>query len=129
MELEFAVNPALEAEAVADLRLAVGWDARLEKVRQAAGRLFFTAACFDGRLLVGYVEVVSDGVDDAYIRNLMVRPGYRRRGIALKLLQMVVERIRASGIKMANVIFEPDLAPLYRKAGFVIVNGGLIDNE
>jgi ribosomal protein S18 acetylase RimI-like enzyme len=129
MELEFAVDPALEAETVAALRSAVGWDQRLENIRQAAGKSYLTAACFAGELLVGYVEVISDRVDDAYIRNLMVHPGCRRRGIALKLLEMVTDRIKADGIKMANVLFEPELAPLYRKAGFAIVAGGLIDNE
>ncbi len=129
MKLDFVFDPPLEAETVAALRLAVGWDERLEQIRRAAGRNYLTAACFAGELLAGYVEVISDGVDDAYIRNLMVHPGYRRRGIALGLLRMVTARIRADGIKMANVLFEPDMASLYRKAGFVIVAGGLIDNE
>ncbi|MFU8794763.1 MAG: GNAT family N-acetyltransferase, partial [Dethiobacteria bacterium] len=63
------------------------------------------------------------------IRSLVVHPDYRRRGIALNLLKMVTERIKKSNIKTTNVLFEPELTDLYRKAGFRIVGGGLIDNE
>jgi len=129
MQLQFIERPKLDAVALGQLRRAVGWDERLKKIRLTLGRCYYWAGCFDGGKLIGFVEVVSDGVDDAYIRNLMVHPDYQRRGIGLKLLQMAQGRIKADGIKTVNLLFEPELAPFYRKAGFRIVSGGLIDNE
>ena len=129
MQPAFIEKPDLTPEAVAALRKAVGWDERVDKIRQYLGRLYYWAGCLDGDLLAGYVEVVSDGVDDGYIRNLIVHPSYRRRGIGLKLVQMAAARIEADGIKTANLLFEPELVPFYRKAGFTIVAGGVIDNE
>lgn len=129
MLLQFIEKPDIDAVALAQLRKAVGWDERLAKIRLTLGRCYYWAGCLAGGKLVGFIEVVSDGVDDAYIRNLIVHPDYQRQGIGLKLLQMTKERIRADGIKTVNLLFEPELARFYQKAGFRIVSGGLIDNE
>ena len=129
LSLCYLTNPALAIDALTALREAVGWDARKEKLELIAGRTYCTAACMDGDLLVGYVEVISDNVDDALIRNLMVHPDYQRRGIALELLKRAKQEVKAGGIKTINVLFEPELEKLYRKAGFRIILGGIIDNE
>ena len=75
------------------------------------------------------MDVVSDGIDDAYIRDLVVHPDYQHRGIGTKLIDMVVKRVRSDGIKTINVVFKPRLKEFYRKANFVIMSGGIIDNE
>ncbi len=129
MHLTYTLNPQLRAEDVAALRSAVGWDARKDKLRKIIGYTYLTGACFDSDRLIGFVDVISDGVDDALVRNLLVHPGYRKQGIALALLEMIIKKLREDSIKTINVLFEPDLAELYRKAGFRIIGGGMIDNE
>ncbi len=129
MQLSYCLNPQLKAENVAALRSAVGWDARIDKLNRIIGNTYLTAACFDGRQLVGFVDVISDGVDDALVRNLLVHPGYQEQGIAMTLLQMIIKKIKEDHIKTVNVLFEPELTELYRKAGFRIIGGGMIDNE
>lgn len=129
MRLRFVENPELEAGVVANLRAAAGWDGRKDKMEKIVGCTYMTVACFDGEVLAGFVDVISDGVEDAFIRNLVVHPAYRRRGVSLNLLRIVVSRVRADGIKTTNVLFEPELEPLYRKAGFKVIMGGIIDNE
>lgn len=129
MRLNYVENPDLQAQEIAALRTAVGWDAREEKLQKIVGCTYMTAACQDENLLVGFVDVISDGVDDAFIRNLLVHPRYRRRGIGLQLLKIVVQRTKQDNIKTVNVLFEPELTGLYLKAGFRIIGGGLIDNE
>ena len=129
MELRYQYSPDLKAQQVARLRELVGWDGRVEKYEKKLGTTYLCAACFAGDTLVGYVDVVSDGIDDAYIRDLIVHPDYQRRGIGSQLLDMVVQRVRSDGIKMINVVFEPTLQGFYKKAHFVIKAGGLIDNE
>ncbi len=129
MRLKFVENPELRTEEIAALRSAVGWDERKEQMQKIVGCTYMSAACLDGDRLVGWIDVISDGVDDAFIRNLVVDPAYQRRGIGLQLLKMVAGRIKKDRIKTANVLFEPELAALYRKAGFRIISGGMIDNE
>lgn len=129
MDLRFETNPVLKAEQIAGLRDAVGWDGRVVNYKRILGNTYFCVACFANDQLVGYVDVVSDGIDDAYIRDLVVHPDYQHRGIGSKLLAIVVGRIKSDGIKMANVVFEPDLGEFFKKAGFTIMAGGVIDNE
>jgi len=127
--LQYITNPELKIEDVAALRNAVGWETRAEKLKKIIGFTYMTVACFDGDHLIGFVDVISDGVDDALVRNLIVHPSYQRRGIALVLLKRVIEKIKADQVKTINVLFEPELIELYHKAGFSIIQGGIIDNE
>ncbi len=129
LKLNFKFNPALTPQKIANLRRAVGWQGREDKLRQVLSSNHFSVACFAEEQLVGYVEVLSDGVEDALIRNLIVCPSYQRKGIALKLLKMTTERLKAEKIKTINVLFEPQHEELYFKAGFRVVGGGLMDNE
>ncbi len=129
MEFRYEYTPNLKAEQVASLRESVGWDARVEKFKKKLGNTYFCVACFKDDNLVGYLDVVSDGIDDAYIRDLVVHPDYQRRGIGLNLLNMVIKRAKSDGIKMVNIIFEPRLEKFYKRANFVIMSAGQIDNE
>ena len=129
MSLRFAYSPVLEAQQVADLRISVGWDGRIEKYKKKLGKSYLCVACFDDSKLVGYADVVSDGVDDAYVRDVIVNPDYQHRSIGTKLLEMISTRIRSDGIKMVHVIFDPSLETFYRKANFTIMMSGIIDNE
>ncbi len=129
MSLLYVENPELDPAVVADLRTKVGWDARKEQLENILGSTYMTVACFDDNNLVGIIDVISDGIDDALIRNLVVHPEYQRRGIGHKLLIKVLDRLKRDQIKTINVLFEDELAEFYRKAGFRIVSGGIIDNE
>lgn len=129
MLLQFVENPKLDTGVVAELRSAVGWDAEKKRLEMVVGCTYMTAACFDDNQLVGFVDVMSDGLDDALIRGLVVHPAFQRRGIGLQLLQMVIGQTKKDGIKTTNVLFDPGLIDFYQKAGFKIICGGIIENE
>ncbi len=129
MSYRYESNPTLTAAQVGELREAVGWDARIEKYQEILGNTYLCVACFNGDELVGYADVVSDGVDDAYIRDLMVRPEHQHQGIASILIAMIVETVKGDGIKMVGALFGPDCAEFFRRAGFYIMAGGVIDFE
>jgi GNAT superfamily N-acetyltransferase len=127
--LRYVENPELDAEEIDSLRVLVGWDTRKEKLEKIVGCTYLTVACYDEANLVGFVDVLSDGLEDALIRGLVVHPEYQRKGIGLELIKKVAGRLKADRIKTINVLFEPELIPFYEKAGFRIISGGLIDNE
>ena len=123
----FELKPSLKPEEIGRLRVMIGWDEALDLYRQTLGSTYVWAGCFCGDELVGYVDVISDGVADAYIRDLMVHPAHQQLGIGSCLLTMVLEQIRRGGIRMANVVFDRGLAEFYRKAGFHLMAGGMLD--
>jgi len=129
MNLRYEEKPGLTPEQVAALRESVGWDGISELYEKILGTTYFCVGCFDGDTLVGYVDVVSDGVCDAYIRDLVVHPDYQWKGIGSKLLSIAIEKVKEDGIYATNTLFEPALTDFYKKAGFHIMSGGIIINK
>jgi GNAT superfamily N-acetyltransferase len=85
-----------------------------------------TARDRDGRL-VGFVNVVSDGSDHAFLVDTKTRRDHQRRGIATRVVALAAEHARAAGHEWLHVDFEPRLRPLYLDAcGFQPTEAGLI---
>lgn len=114
-QFDAPVSPAL----LADLREAVGWNRMEADLADESLRNAFHLCCFDDELLVGYAAVVSNGVTDAYIQDVMVHPHWQRRGVGMELMKRVLERLRDEGVYMVSVIYgDPGLKPLYERFGF-----------
>jgi len=126
-DYRYLLRPGISPQQVADLRTAVGWDAGLNLYQQTLGRTFVWAGAFVGAHLIAYGDVVSDSVADAYIRDLIVHPSHQRMGVGTHLLALLIEAVRGAGIRMINTVFEPELTAFYRRAGFHVVSGGLMD--
>lgn len=55
----------------------------------------------------------------AYIMNMYVRPAFRRRGIATRMLDLLVADARARGIGLISLEATDAGRPLYEKYGFI----------
>ena len=85
-----------------------------------------TARDADG-LLVGFVNVVSDGGDHAFLLDTRTRGDLQRRGIGTRVVELAVEEARAGGHEWLHVDFDPELRPFYFEAcGFEPTDAGLI---
>lgn len=67
---------------------------------------------------LGMGRVLSDGVSDAYIQDLVVLNSYRGRGIGKELVKKLVEYCRSKGICWIGLIAEPDQDGFYSRIGF-----------
>ena len=70
--------------------------------------------------MAGY-GIMSVGAGEAHILNLCIRGDYRGRGLARKLLEFLLERARASGMREAFLEVRPSntaAAHLYHSMGF-----------
>ena len=67
---------------------------------------------------VGMGRVISDGISDAYIQDLVVLPKYRGHGIGKKLVDSLIKQCLSNGIVWIGVIAEPGSDKLYRGLGF-----------
>jgi GNAT superfamily N-acetyltransferase len=85
-----------------------------------------TARDHDG-LLVGFVNVVSDGSDHAFLVDTKTRGEQQRRGIATRVVGLAAEHARETGHEWLHVDFEPHLRSFYFDAcGFRPADAGLI---
>lgn len=83
---------------------------------------------FDGSRLVGtggvsFFQVMptyhNPGGNKAYIMNMYTIPSYRRRGIAYKTLDMLVQASKNKGVTAISLEATEMGRPLYEKYGFV----------
>ena len=78
--------------------------------------------------LVGFVNVVSDGLVHAWIQDVMVASTERRRGIGAVLVHTARKAAKEAGCQWLHVDFDDDLKDFYYgAAGFRPTNGGIID--
>lgn len=128
IKFRYEINPELNVEQITNLRESVGWNKMHEYYQKIIGKSYFNIGCFLDNQLIGYIDVLSDGVIDAYIRDLMVIPNYQRKGIGSQLLTIAINKIREDKICSTNILFDNELTKFYKKAGFYIISGGVINN-
>ena len=88
--------------------------------------LVFDGTRFVGAGAVSFFQVMPTyhnlSGNKAYIMNMYTRPEYRRRGIAIKILDMLIKESKNRGITAISLEATDMGRPLYEKYGFVKIN-------
>lgn len=119
---------AWDEDPIVDLYRAGGWwTETMDKTRlpELIRGSFLFAVAFDpvyGRT-IGMGRVISDGLSDAYLQDLIVLPEWRRNGVGRMITGMLLESCRSRGIKWIGLIAEPGTEAFYRSLGFELMNG------
>jgi len=93
----------------------------------AAHSLGWVVARDDDGALVGFVNVISDGLVHAWIQDVMVAARARRRGVGTQLVAHARDAAQAAGCEWLHVDFDDELRDFYfGSCGFRPTNGGLI---
>lgn len=100
-----------------------GWWVESEENRRALPQLIRGSFAFlivkDERGdLVGMGRVLSDGISDAYIHDVVVRKSLRGRGIGRQIIQHLIDHCRAKGIGWIGLIGQPGTETFYSSIGF-----------
>jgi GNAT superfamily N-acetyltransferase len=121
-------NAPVNGAHIEDLRVAVGWD-RMDGYydRILARSYAHFSAHYDNGSLIAFVNVISDGIADAFLVDLMVHPDYQGAGLGQAIVAQAIEALRTDGIRVIQVIFDPHLEPFYSACGFHILQSGIID--
>src|ERR1700677_43336 len=76
--------------------------------------------------LVGFVNVVWDGLVHAWIQDTMVAKGHQSQGIGTQLVNLAREQATGAGCKWLHVDFDGSLGGFYYEAcGFSPTSAGL----
>lgn len=99
------------------------WDWVAQVARHSAGWV----VARDGEELVGFVNVVSDGVVHAWLQDVMVAVGSRHGGLGRQLVATAAAAARTAGHEWLHVDFEDHLRPFYLDAcGFTPASAGVL---
>ena len=78
-------------------------------------------------VVVGFVNIVTDGGDHAFLIDTKTRGAFQRRGIATRVVAFAAEHARAAGCEWLHVDFDDELRAFYLEAcGFEPTAAGLI---
>jgi GNAT superfamily N-acetyltransferase len=115
-------------EDIANLYRAGGWW-KVEYDQKELPRLiqgsFLFAVAVNKRTghAIGMGRVISDGVSDGYIQDLVVLPEYRKTGIGASIVSTLVKKCVERGISWIGLIAEPDTEKFYLPFGFHPMEG------
>ena len=109
-----AASASHEIEA---LRASVSWGAQVGYERILAGSYRHFCIRRDSRL-VGFLNVISDGILDALPVDLMVHPEDQKQGLGPALMTEVIASLSDDAIRYIQVIFTPERTGFYRRCGF-----------
>ncbi len=110
-------------EQIVELYRAGGWwKEGMDRtgVNDLIGGSFLFAVAIDistGRA-VGMGRVISDGVADAYIQDLVVLADWRHLGVGKMMLDTLLEECRSRRISWIGLIAEPGKEDFYSSLGF-----------
>lgn len=109
-----------EAE-ILGLYASVGWTAYTDDpaaLRNGFANSLLTLAAYEEAALAGLIRVVGDGHTIVFVRDILVRPQFQRRGIGSVLLQAVLNRY--AGVRQIELLTDdtPETAAFYRSMGF-----------
>ncbi len=108
----------------ARLRTDEEWD----WVAQVEGHSFgwVTARSGVADELVGFCNVISDGVAHVWLQDVIVDPARQRGGIGKAMIDMAILHSKEAGHEWMHVDFDDDVADFYyRTCGFTKTSGGL----
>jgi aralkylamine N-acetyltransferase len=119
---------AWDEDEIVELYRAGGWwkeeYSSLEIPALIRGSFLFAVAVHEmsGRA-VGMGRVISDGVSDGYIQDLVVLPTCRGAGVGKEIVAALVDSCKKSGISWIALIAEPETEPFYLPLGFKSMTG------
>jgi ribosomal protein S18 acetylase RimI-like enzyme len=88
-----------------------------EKLLQAMKNSYYSVYVYCGDDLIGTGRVVSDGIINAYLCGLGVHPQYRHKGVAAKIINMLVEHCKENNLHI-QFFCEEHLVSFYNKMDF-----------
>ena len=117
-----------QEEPLVELYRAGGWwkegmdRSRLEELIRGSF-LFAVAIDISTRKSVGMGRVISDGISDAYIQDLVVLPEWRGMGVGRMILSTLLDECKRRRISWTALIAEPGTSGFYGSLGFAPMTG------
>lgn len=100
------------------------WDGApsLEQTRLALEHTLFCVSVYDGKKPIAMARMIGDMGICYYIKDVVVRPEYQKKGIGRMLINELLKFVNENGIEGSSIFVElcamPDKIPFYEKFGF-----------
>jgi len=122
-EISFEIVKFANSEELIDLYKEGEWWKESPSERSNLPILVKNSFCFmvartnEGKI-IGMGRVISDGVSDGYIQDVIVSKSYRNKGIGKQLVIKLRDYCLNKGLTWIGLIAEPGTTDFYIKLGF-----------
>lgn len=111
-----------DCEAYLELFNTTGWNdmyrASAGDLQRSLTRSWHAVSAFEGRKLVGFGRLLSDGVLYAVVFDVIVAPERQRRGIGTGIMQRLLKRCETHGVRDILLFSARGTPEFYRRFGF-----------
>lgn len=127
-EIDIRLVYSWDEEEIVALYRAGGWwkeEYRTEDLRHLMRGSYAFAVAAENKTgrAVGMGRVISDGVSDGYIQDLVVLPEFRKSGVGAQIVAALINRCLQAGITWIALIAEPGTERFYLPLGFHSMEG------
>lgn len=122
MEIELdELSPAKED--FIKLHQTTGWNAKglytYDQLYTAICNSWYSISIYHNRKLIGFGRIISDGIYQTLICDVMVHPEYQGQGIGKKLIEALLKKCEEEGIKWVQLFCAKGKQEFYHKLGFI----------
>lgn len=119
---EFEIVTKASAEAIIQLYKEAGWwkentHSRAIIPEMIQGSFCFIIAKWQDEI-IGMGRIISDGVSDAYIQDVVVQKKYRNLGLGKDIVNRLVTVCLSKKLESIFLVAEPSTSPFYKSLGF-----------
>ncbi|OAS82805.1 MULTISPECIES: GNAT family N-acetyltransferase [Metabacillus] len=89
-----------------------------EQLYQAANNSWYHISIYDQNELIAFGRMISDGVYQALICDVMVNPSYQKQGLGKQIIEELLKKCKESGIQSIQLFSAKGKQHFYKKLGF-----------
>lgn len=120
-------NEKIDVNELNNLLKTIGWGINSTQKLQESLNLSWgwITVRDDSNKLIGFVQVLSDGIKHAYILRLLVHRDYQGKGIGTKIMENLMDFLGENGLSPV-LLTKPSEEGFYSKFGLSRSNKGFI---
>lgn len=109
----------ISPEQVQELFNSVHWQYRkTSEIEDSFKKSILVISAWDNEILIGMGRATGDGIFNATIWDVAVRPMYQNSGIGTLIIKTMLTKLRACGIPLITLYTESQKKDFYSKLGF-----------
>lgn len=89
-----------------------------EQLYQAANNSWYHISIYDQDKLIAFGRMISDGIYQALICDVMVDPNYQKQGLGKQIIEELLTKCKESGIQSIQLFSAKGKQHFYKKLGF-----------
>ncbi|AYV66528.1 MULTISPECIES: GNAT family N-acetyltransferase [Niallia] len=90
-----------------------------EQLYKAAKNSWYSVSIYNDQKLIAFGRMISDGVYQALICDVMVHPDEQGKGLGKQIIEKLVSKCQQSGIQSIQLFSAKGKHPFYKKLGFI----------